>query len=60
MKLAFYAAEGQASGGEELPEQELSMDLQENGVATRLVLDFGEFSLNGTLESIEYLPDAGC
>jgi len=60
MKLAFYAAEGQADGGEELPEQELSMDLQENGVATRLVLDFGDFSLNGTLEKIEILEDAGC
>lgn len=60
MKLAFYAAEGQADAGEELPEQELTMDLQENGIATRLILDFGDFSLNGTLEKIEHLPDSGC
>jgi len=60
MKLAFYAAEGQAGEGEELPEQELTMDLQENGIATRLILDFGDFSLNGILENIEHLPDAGC
>ena len=40
MKLAFYAAEGKAGPGEELPEFELSMDLQENGIATALVLQF--------------------
>ncbi|MDH3228188.1 MAG: cell envelope integrity EipB family protein [Alphaproteobacteria bacterium] len=60
MKLAFYAAEGTASQGEELPEFELSMDLQENGIATGLVLQFDGFSLNGTLESLKALPEAGC
>ncbi len=60
LKLAFYAAEGKAGPGEELPDFELSMDLQENGVATRLVLQFDDFSLNGTLEKIEHLSDVGC
>jgi hypothetical protein len=60
MKLAFYAAEGQAGPGEELPEFELSMDIQENGIAASLVLIFDGFSLNGTLESIERLPDPRC
>jgi hypothetical protein len=60
MKLAFYAAEGKAGPGEELPEFELSMDLQENGIAAALVLQFDGFSLNGTLESLEALPEAGC
>ncbi len=60
MKLAFYAAVGKAGPGEELPEFELSMDIQDNGVATGLVLQFEGFSLSGTLESIEYLPEAGC
>lgn len=60
MKLAFYAAEGKAAEGEELPEFELSWDLQENGVATSLVMHFGDFSLHGTLESIEHLPDVDC
>lgn len=60
MKLAFYAAQGKAGPGEELPEFELSMDLQENGIAAGLVLQFDDFALNGTLESIEELPHAGC
>jgi len=60
MKLAFYGPEGKAGEGEELPEFELSMDLQDNGVATSLVLDFGDFSLNGALEKIEQLRDVGC
>lgn len=60
MKLAFYAAAGKAGPGEELPEFELSMDLQENGIAAGLILQFDDFSLSGTLESLEELPDAGC
>lgn len=60
MKLAFYAAEGKAGPGEELPEFELSMDIQENGIATALVLQFDGFSLNGTLETIEALPAPSC
>lgn len=60
MKLAFYAAEGTAEQGEELPEFEMSMDIQANGVATGLVLQFDDFSLKGTLEKLEELPDAGC
>lgn len=60
MKLAFYAAQGSAATGEELPDFELSMDLQDNGVASHLVLDFGAFSLDGALENIELLPDVGC
>lgn len=60
LKLAFYAPEGTAGPGEELPEFQLSMDIQDNGVATALVLDFGNFTLAGKLESLEALPDAGC
>lgn len=60
MKLAFYAAEGKAGPGEELPHFELSIDMQENGVATVIVLKFDGFEMVGKLESIEAIPEPQC
>lgn len=60
MQLAFYAAEGTAGRGEELPNFEMSMDIQPNGIVTRLVLDFGEFKVDGILDRIEALPGGDC
>lgn len=60
MQLAFYAAEGTAGPGEELPDFELSMDIQANGIVTELVLGFGGFKVKGTLERIEPIPAPAC
>lgn len=60
MQLAFFAAEGEALPGEELPDFEMSMNIQPNGIVTSLVLNFGEFTVNGVLEKIEALPSSGC
>lgn len=60
MQLAFFAAEGAAKPGEELPDFEMSMNVQPNGIVTSLVLDFGEFSVKGVLDKIEELPSSGC
>jgi hypothetical protein len=38
MQLAFFAAEGEAQPGEELPEFEMTMNIQPNGIVTRLML----------------------
>lgn len=60
MQLAFFAAEGEAQPGEELPDFEMTMNIQPNGIVTSLVLDFGDFTVNGVLEEIEALPASGC
>lgn len=60
MQLAFFAAEGAAQPGEELPDFEMTMNIQPNGIVTSLTLDFGDFSVNGVLEKIEALPESGC
>lgn len=60
MRLAFFAAEGVAQEGEELAEFEMTMDIQPNGVVTRLELNFGGFTVDGILEKIEELPASGC
>jgi len=60
MQLAFFAAEGAALQGEELPDFEMTMNIQSNGVVTSLLLDFGGFTVEGILEKIEELPASGC
>ena len=60
MQIAFFAAEGSAQPGEELPDFEMTMNIQPNGVVTSLILDFGDFTVNGVLEKIEALPASGC
>lgn len=60
MRLAFFAAEGEAQPGEEMPDFEMTMNIQPNGVVTSLVLDFGDFKVSGVLEKIEELPASGC
>ena len=45
---------------QELPEYEFSFVLFENGVASDLVMDYSDFSLQGALSSVESLPDSGC
>jgi len=44
---------------EGIPEFEVSMRFYENGVATHLVLDYGDFALNGELLALNALTD-GC
>jgi len=39
-----------------LPEYEVGFRLHENGVATDIVLDYGTFSVRGSLRRLEYLP----
>ena len=60
MQLAFFAAEGDAQPGEELPDFQMTMNIQPNGIVTSLVMDFGEFKVNGVLENLEELPSSGC
>lgn len=60
MQLAFFAAEGEAQPGEELPDFQMTLDIQPNGIVTRLVMDFGDFTVNAALEKIEALPSSGC
>jgi len=48
------------TGGEETPVFEFSFDLYENGVASKIFIDYGDFSMKGKLNSLELLDEAGC
>lgn len=60
MNIAFYAAGDAAGKGEELPDFEMSMDIQENGVVTGLTLVFDDAKVRGTLERIEAIAPPDC
>lgn len=54
--VSYYNADGNS----ETPEYQVSFDLYENGVATGLVLDYGDFALSGTLSDLKMLPASDC
>ena len=56
MTVSYYALEG----GAETPEYQVSFDMYENGVATGLVLDYGDFALSGTLADLKLLDKPSC
>jgi hypothetical protein len=56
MRLAFFGAFSQNAE----PDYEVGMDLLPNGVARSLELDYGVFTIDGTLESLERLPKPSC
>jgi hypothetical protein len=56
MYLAYFV-DGDKSGE---PDFEMSMDLQSNGVVPRIVLDYGDFKVNGILERLEPLNAPNC
>ena len=43
-----------------LPNYELAAQFYENGVSTRLVMDYGEFSLKGELKELMFLDEPAC
>ena len=56
--LAYYAA-GDRSG-ETLPLYRIEMKLYENGVARDLMMDYGDFTLTGTLADLEMREGDAC
>lgn len=56
MTISYYSLEGNA----ETPEYQVSFDMYENGVATGLVLDYGDFALTGKLSDLKLLDATGC
>lgn len=56
IRLAYFPVHG----GAQEPETEIDIDLQDNGVARRLKLDYGEYILDVTLNRIETLPRPEC
>lgn len=56
MTVSYYDLDS----GSETPDYQVSFDLYDNGVATGLVLDYGEFALRGTLTDLKMLAQPSC
>jgi hypothetical protein len=46
--------------GEETPSYQMQFTLYENGVTNDLLMDYGEYSLSGSIEQIEALENSDC
>lgn len=47
-------------GGDLTPSYQIDFRLYENGVSRELLIDYGDFSIHGTLTALEYLKATGC
>jgi hypothetical protein len=58
VSIGYY--EPGSDRSDQLPVYELSFLFFANGVSRKLYIDYGEFTLNGTLTDIQFLPQAKC
>jgi hypothetical protein len=47
-------------GGDLTPSYQIDFRLYENGVSRELLIDYGDFSIHGTLTALEYLKSPDC
>ncbi|WP_417688909.1 cell envelope integrity EipB family protein [Roseibium sp.] len=57
--IAYFDPEN-ADGGEETPAYQLSFLLYENGISRQLALDYGDFSIRGSLSDLELYEETAC
>ena len=50
----------ESKGGDLTPSYQIDFRLYANGVSRELLIDYGDFSVHGTLTSLEYLKAAEC
>lgn len=58
--VAYFSREPDAEQPPETPTFQVGYRLYQNGIATELVLDYGEFALGGELSLLEALPQPHC
>ena len=56
VRLAFF----DPASAESTPDYEMTIVINEQAVVTRLLIDYGEFSVEGRLKSLEALPKPRC
>lgn len=55
--VSYFGAE---AGGDQPPDYSISFDLWENGISSKMRLDYGDFVLNGKISHLELLPETAC
>ena len=57
VSISYYSASGDS---QDVPAYQIGFDLYENGVATGLKMDYGQFKLEGQMKKLELLPVESC
>lgn len=55
--VSYFGAD---AGSDQMPDYSISFDLWENGVSSKMRLDYGDFVLNGKIVHLELLPETAC
>ncbi|ONG53513.1 hypothetical protein BKE38_11840 [Pseudoroseomonas deserti] len=58
MRIAFFGKESAAAAGASAPEYEVGLRYFANGVADEMKMDFGDFAVDGLMQSLEAVPAA--
>lgn len=56
VRMAFFPTHSDSAQ----PEYEMSLRLLQNGIAESMQIDYGDFTVNAILDTIEALPKSGC
>jgi hypothetical protein len=56
MSIGYF----EPKGGDLTPSYQIDFRLYENGVSRELLIDYGDFSIHGTLTALEYLKSPDC
>jgi hypothetical protein len=60
ISTSFFEKGKSLESKDALPNYEMAAHFYENGVSTRLVMDYGDFSLKGELTELTFLPEPAC
>lgn len=60
VSIAYFNNESGGASGEQTPTYQMSFLLYENGVTRDLMMDYGDYVLSGTLQSIDALEPSPC
>lgn len=55
--VSYFGAD---AGNDQPPDYSISFDLWENGISSKMRLDYGDFILDGKIAHIELLPETAC
>ncbi len=55
--VSYFTAD---AGSDQTPDYSISFDLWENGISSKMRLDYGDFVLNGKIVHLELLPETAC
>ena len=58
--VAYFDPSEEDTSGEHLPVYQLSFHLYENGISTKMKLDYGDFTIQGKMQSLEVFEETTC